>query len=415
MRACSTSAAAPAAWPRPRRARPSRDRRSTVDPELAGGARAGARPRGTCAVDAVVGRRALLRARRRRSTWCSRRCSSSSCFATRRSGVRDARRASRATCGPAACSPLPCSTSTGRRSTASTTRRCPTCASATAGSTRASRSRSACSTAATRSALDRVRRGRLARRRAVDESVSQVRLELLSPDAARDARHATAGLDAAERRSDPADRGPRRQRRRARRDGPPRWLSSELRVLWLYPDHMNIYADRGNIAVLERRCRWRGIGFELAPRRARRRGRPRRARPLLHGRRPGPRPGAGRARPGRDQARGARSGASTGGRRDAGRLRRLPAARALLRAAGRRVAARPRPGRPAHGARARAAADRQRRDRGRPRRRPAAAGRLREPRRPHLPRRGEQPLGRVVSGFGNNGKRRPRGRAARAA
>jgi CobQ-like glutamine amidotransferase family enzyme len=36
-----------------------------------------------------------------------------------------------------------------------------------------------------------------------------------------------------------------------------------LRVLWLYPEHMNIYADRGNIAVLERRCRWRGIGFEL--------------------------------------------------------------------------------------------------------------------------------------------------------
>jgi lipid II isoglutaminyl synthase (glutamine-hydrolysing) len=38
----------------------------------------------------------------------------------------------------------------------------------------------------------------------------------------------------------------------------------ELRVLWLYPDHMNIYADRGNIAVLERRCAWRGIDFSLA-------------------------------------------------------------------------------------------------------------------------------------------------------
>jgi lipid II isoglutaminyl synthase (glutamine-hydrolysing) len=37
-----------------------------------------------------------------------------------------------------------------------------------------------------------------------------------------------------------------------------------VRVLWLYPDHMNIYADRGNIAVLERRCRWRGIDFALA-------------------------------------------------------------------------------------------------------------------------------------------------------
>ena len=38
----------------------------------------------------------------------------------------------------------------------------------------------------------------------------------------------------------------------------------DLRVLWLYPDHMNIYADRGNIAVLERRCTWRGIEFSLA-------------------------------------------------------------------------------------------------------------------------------------------------------
>jgi CobQ-like glutamine amidotransferase family enzyme len=36
-----------------------------------------------------------------------------------------------------------------------------------------------------------------------------------------------------------------------------------VRVLWLYPDHMNIYADRGNIAVLERRCGWRGIGFSV--------------------------------------------------------------------------------------------------------------------------------------------------------
>src|SRR5437016_1281132 len=38
---------------------------------------------------------------------------------------------------------------------------------------------------------------------------------------------------------------------------------AELRMLWLYPEHMNIYADRGNIAVIERRCRWRGIGFQL--------------------------------------------------------------------------------------------------------------------------------------------------------
>ena len=36
-----------------------------------------------------------------------------------------------------------------------------------------------------------------------------------------------------------------------------------LRVCALYPDLMNIYADRGNLLVLERRCRWRGIGFTV--------------------------------------------------------------------------------------------------------------------------------------------------------
>ncbi|HEV7754028.1 MAG TPA: glutamine amidotransferase [Baekduia sp.] len=36
-----------------------------------------------------------------------------------------------------------------------------------------------------------------------------------------------------------------------------------LRVCALYPDLMNIYADRGNMLMLERRCAWRGIGFAL--------------------------------------------------------------------------------------------------------------------------------------------------------
>jgi len=36
-----------------------------------------------------------------------------------------------------------------------------------------------------------------------------------------------------------------------------------LRVCALYPDLMNIYADRGNLTVFECRCAWRGIGFEL--------------------------------------------------------------------------------------------------------------------------------------------------------
>jgi CobQ-like glutamine amidotransferase family enzyme len=36
-----------------------------------------------------------------------------------------------------------------------------------------------------------------------------------------------------------------------------------LRLCALYPELMNIYADRGNIAVLRARCEWRGLGFEL--------------------------------------------------------------------------------------------------------------------------------------------------------
>jgi hypothetical protein len=33
----------------------------------------------------------------------------------------------------------------------------------------------------------------------------------------------------------------------------------------LYPDYLNIYADRGNIAVLAGRARWRGIGLDVMP------------------------------------------------------------------------------------------------------------------------------------------------------
>jgi CobQ-like glutamine amidotransferase family enzyme len=39
---------------------------------------------------------------------------------------------------------------------------------------------------------------------------------------------------------------------------------AELRLLALYPDQMNIYADRGNIVFLKHRCEWRGIGFEYS-------------------------------------------------------------------------------------------------------------------------------------------------------
>jgi len=38
-----------------------------------------------------------------------------------------------------------------------------------------------------------------------------------------------------------------------------------IRVAHLYPEYLNIYADRGNIAVLTSRARWRGIGLEVEP------------------------------------------------------------------------------------------------------------------------------------------------------
>ena len=40
-------------------------------------------------------------------------------------------------------------------------------------------------------------------------------------------------------------------------------MADVLRVCALYPQLMNIYADRGNLLLLQRRCEWRGIGFEL--------------------------------------------------------------------------------------------------------------------------------------------------------
>jgi hypothetical protein len=41
-------------------------------------------------------------------------------------------------------------------------------------------------------------------------------------------------------------------------------MTASLRLLALYPEQMNIYADRGNMIFLQRRCDWRGIPFEYA-------------------------------------------------------------------------------------------------------------------------------------------------------
>jgi CobQ-like glutamine amidotransferase family enzyme len=40
-------------------------------------------------------------------------------------------------------------------------------------------------------------------------------------------------------------------------------VADGLRVCALYPDLMNIYADRGNLQLLRKRCEWRGLAFQL--------------------------------------------------------------------------------------------------------------------------------------------------------
>lgn len=36
-----------------------------------------------------------------------------------------------------------------------------------------------------------------------------------------------------------------------------------IRLLWMYPDIMDLYGDRGNIQVFEKRCAWRNIPLEV--------------------------------------------------------------------------------------------------------------------------------------------------------
>lgn len=40
-------------------------------------------------------------------------------------------------------------------------------------------------------------------------------------------------------------------------------MSRSLRIAHLYPELLNLYADRGNILTLRRRCEWRGIPVEV--------------------------------------------------------------------------------------------------------------------------------------------------------
>lgn len=42
-------------------------------------------------------------------------------------------------------------------------------------------------------------------------------------------------------------------------------MDFELRIGWLYPDLMSTYGDRGNVICLTRRCEWRGIRAQVIP------------------------------------------------------------------------------------------------------------------------------------------------------
>ncbi|MDQ2984844.1 MAG: glutamine amidotransferase [Actinomycetota bacterium] len=42
-------------------------------------------------------------------------------------------------------------------------------------------------------------------------------------------------------------------------------MTERIVVGHLFPDYLNIYADRGNVAVLSRRAAWRGIGLDVRP------------------------------------------------------------------------------------------------------------------------------------------------------
>ena len=54
----------------------------------------------------------------------------------------------------------------------------------------------------------------------------------------------------------------------------------ELNICHLYPDVLNLYGDRGNIACMKKRLEWRGIGCAVTEL-------PHRVRSLFHRRRAG--------------------------------------------------------------------------------------------------------------------------------
>ena len=348
-------------------ARPRASHALDSDARPARRARAARRRGAACRVDCLPGRRPRARPRRSASRSPSPRCSScrSSAALSARAELLARRRrapARRAALRRRARRPVEAVRGRGRLPPL------PTWSSATAGSSRAARS--TCAAEPGGVAVERLRQavspdGELTRSCHTQRSTRAARTS-------SSARRATPGLRPAARHAVPETADLHRQHG----GGMP-----ALRVCSLYPELMNIYADRGNIAVLRARCEWRGHRLRARsgdPGRAARPGRPR---PLLHGRRPGPRPG------GRGRATWPTPSATPcTPRRTAAPWCSPSAAATSCSATPTSSAARELPGRrprrPAHRARAGPAADRQLRDRGRP---------------------GHGP--RVIAGFENHGGR----------
>ena len=180
-----------------------------------------------------------------------------------------------------------------------------------------------------------------------------------------------------------------------------------LTLVHLYPDLMNVYGDRGNILTFRRRCAWRGIELDVQPVSLGDRLNPDTCDLIFFG-------------GGQDREQAVISPdfvsekgevvreAVEDGRGGAGRLRRLPAARAHLHHGGRPgIARRRRLRRPV---RARdAPAHRQPGGRGEPGRHAPHAGGLREPQRPDVPRAGRQAAGAGAPGRRQQRRGRHRG------
>src|SRR5262249_62323028 len=73
-----------------------------------------------------------------------------------------------------------------------------------------------------------------------------------------------AGVPAAPRGARASGRGGGTMSEGGYRTGPAHRGPSAIRLVWVYPDLLSTYGDRGNLLVLARRARLHGFGVEIA-------------------------------------------------------------------------------------------------------------------------------------------------------